>query len=58
MKNKKDFDSVEMMRTIRNKADKEISNMSKEELKKYFKMRSEAFLKNHVKETTERRHRI
>ena len=58
MKNKKDFDSVEMMRTIRNKADKEISNMSKEELKKYFKMRSEEFLKNHVKKTTERRHRI
>lgn len=39
MKSKKKFDTVKMMRTIRDKLSKEIKNMSYEEQKKYIKDR-------------------
>ena len=45
MKSKKKFDTVKMMRTIRDKLSKEIKNMSYTEQKKYLKdrMRSGQF---------------
>lgn len=42
-KTKKDFDAVEMMRQIRNNIDQETEGMNFEQLKKYYKNKSEKF---------------
>jgi hypothetical protein len=49
MKTKKGFDSVKMMRDIRDKMSLEIANMNTVELKEYFSKRKEGFEKKYNK---------
>ncbi len=44
----KKFDSVKLMRSIRNKINKDIEKMSNEEIKEYFRVRKEKFDKSKV----------
>ena len=49
MKNEKKFDSVKLMREIRNKIDKEISGLSNEEIIRYFRKRKNEYENKNVK---------
>ncbi len=52
MKNKKKYDSVQMMRELRNKIDSEINNLSKDELKIYFNKKKKLFESKYGRKTT------
>ena len=49
MKNEKIFDSVKLMRDIRNKIDKEISLLSNEEIIRYFRKRKNEYENKYLK---------
>lgn len=52
MKIKKKFDSVKMMRDIRDKISIEIANLTPEQLKEYFRKRREEFEKKYGQPAT------